>query len=174
MNAREAAGMASARERLESAVLRKERCDGINLCHEDLRNAALKGALLTKSKLASTDLSQALLIGAQLQHAYLRFAKLHRADLRGADLRGANCRSADFRGAVLWFANLQFIKLHDANLIGADLTGAKGLTLAQLQTIRSWDQVKPTILGIDAFLAEERRLTAARTPQTPSAPDLAR
>ncbi|MBD3315944.1 MAG: hypothetical protein GF344_09170 [Chitinivibrionales bacterium] len=57
--------------------------------------------------------------------------------LVGADLRGLDLHDMSMRGARLLAANFQGASLLGVDFSNADLRGAKGLTLDQLQTVRS-------------------------------------
>ncbi len=94
-------------------------CDGVDLHHADLHQAALSYA-----DLVATNLNGATLAGANLAYANLATAKLQVASLAGANLGGANLAYADFPGASFAGANLIGANLAYADFPGASFAGA--------------------------------------------------
>ena len=88
----------------------------------------IKGARLQGRDLRYGNLRNAFLVNADLSNA-----NLAKADLSGADLRLANLAGADLAGA----------KLSGANLAGVDFKDVKGLTQAQLLTMKKDREVAP-------------------------------
>ena len=86
--------------------------------------------------------------GARLQGRDLRYGNLRNAFLVKADLSNANLAQADLSGADLRLANLAGADLAGANLSGANLAGVdfkdvKGITQAQLLTVKKDQDVPP-------------------------------
>lgn len=90
-----------------------------NRAADNLRGAALAGAILRNVQFAGADLSD-----ADLRHADLAYADLSGAVLRGANLEGARLDGATLRGASLVNARLARASLAFADLTAANLEGA--------------------------------------------------
>lgn len=141
---------------LKNTILEKANLIGVNLTGISLEGAKLDKAIYDqrtiskvddkkyrilfkraykiepKSDLSEADLSDQVLDGLDLRDAILEKAELPRAHLIGTQLQDAILKDADLTGAIL----------KDADLTGADLTGAKlkeviGLTVKQLETVKS-------------------------------------
>lgn len=109
----------------------------LDMSATDLRGAVLVeanliGANLKLAHFENANLSRARLNGAQLsgarfnENSILTGAILRECDLRGASLKGADVTGADFTGA---------------DLTGVDLREAKGLTVGQINSAKSRDQL---------------------------------
>jgi uncharacterized protein YjbI with pentapeptide repeats len=85
-----------------------------------------------KSDLSEADLSEQVLDSLDLQGAVLEKAELQRAHLRGTKLQGAILKDADLTGADFTGANLT-----DTDLSGAKLKKVIGLTVKELETVKS-------------------------------------
>lgn len=141
---------------LKNTILEKANLIGVNLTGISLEGAKLDKAIYDqrtiskvddkkyrilfkraykiepKSDLSEADLSDQVLDGLDLRDAILEKAELPRAHLIGTQLQDAILKDADLTGAIL----------KDADLTGADFTGAKlkeviGLTVKQLETVKS-------------------------------------
>ncbi|GCA92948.1 pentapeptide repeat-containing protein [Microcystis aeruginosa] len=141
---------------LKNTILEKANLIGVNLTGISLEGAKLDKAIYDqrtiskvddkkyrilfkraykiepKSDLSEADLSDQVLDGLDLRDAILEKAELPRAHLIGTQLQDAILKDADLTGAIL----------KDADLTGADFTGAKlkeviGLTVTQLETVKS-------------------------------------
>ena len=123
------AAEASTLDELAVEDLREARLIGADLSRRDLSGLDLSGL-----DLSNADLSDARLIGTNLRGATLHQANLEGAQLTGADLSGADlshCRAArasfggtDLSNALLLGAELQSAALSGASAVGADLRGA--------------------------------------------------
>ncbi|OIQ98385.1 secreted effector protein pipB2 [mine drainage metagenome] len=128
------------------AVLEGEDLSGRTLAEAPLTNASLRrcdlsGSDLGGAELHGADLRHAEILGGVLSGANLAVARLRHARLRGCRLEGANLTGADLAGADLSGALCAEADFKGANLLGAvlddtDLSAAKGLTQAQLETVR--------------------------------------
>ncbi|HEY7437786.1 MAG TPA: pentapeptide repeat-containing protein [Acidimicrobiia bacterium] len=88
---------------------------GADCREQDLSNASLEYAPMSRIDLR----------GANLEVADLRGADLRGANFAGADLRGADLRSTDLRSANFTGANLELSIMTGANAAGAVFTGAR-------------------------------------------------
>ncbi len=128
------------------AVLEGEDLSGRTLTEAPLTNASLRrcdlsGSDLSGAELHGADLRHAEILGGVLNGGNLAVARLRHARLRGCRLEGANLTGADLAGADLSGALCAEADFKGANLLGAvlddtDLSAAKGLTQAQLETVR--------------------------------------
>lgn len=142
-------------KRLKNTILEKANLIGVDLTGVSLEGAKLDKAIYDqrtinpvdkkyrilfdraykiapKSDLSEADLSEQVLDGLDLRGAVLKQAELPRAHLKGTQLQDAILKDADLTGAIL----------KDADLTDADFTGAKlkkviGLTVTQLETVKS-------------------------------------
>ena len=103
----------------------------------DLRDADLRGAVLTTVRLQQADLS-----GANLSLAFLLHANLSCAFLIGVDLSDSVLSGADLSGAFLINADLTDADLMHADLTGVDLRGAK-LSRHPSELGANWDEADP-------------------------------
>ena len=84
--------------------------------------------------------------GVKLKGAYLTYANLPSVDLRGADLSGASLSMANLSGgaklggAILVGTWLTGADLTGADLSDADLSDAQGLSVEQLEKVKSLDR----------------------------------
>lgn len=115
-----------------------------------------------KSDLSQADLSDQVLDGLDLQGAVLEKAELPRAHLIGTQLQDAILKDANLTGAIL----------KDADLTGADFTGAKlkeviGLTVKQLETVKSLKdaQFSPELCQVVREELQETKGKIADCPQ---------
>ena len=112
---------------LNRCTLRNMHLSAVNLENASLLKTDLQGAYLARSVFRSADLN-----GANLKHAFC-----FKADFTDTVLVGADLRESTFENAVLRGAYVQGADLARADLTGADLTGARGLTAAQLTTVKT-------------------------------------
>ena len=132
----EAAVTAIGRRRKRLIALERENSWRLNL-----KNAKLKGAVLS-----GADLAHVVLEGASMPDVYL-----DRADLSEAVFENANLSRARLTGADLSRADLANAKLNEADLSDADLSQAKGLTQVQLDKAIAEDGHPPKLDGaVDA------------------------
>ncbi|CCI31335.1 secreted effector protein PipB2 [Microcystis aeruginosa NIES-1211] len=116
--------------KLDKAIYDQRTINTVDLKYQSLFKRAYK--IEPKSDLSEADLSDQVLDGLDLQGAVLEKAELPRAHLIGTQLQDAILKDANLTSAIL----------KDADLTGADLTGAKlqeviGLTVEQLETVKS-------------------------------------
>ncbi|MCZ8119910.1 MAG: pentapeptide repeat-containing protein [Microcystis sp. LE18-22.4A] len=116
--------------KLDKAIYDQRTISTVDLKYQSLFKPAYK--IAPKSDLSEADLSDQVLDGLDLRDAILEKAELPRAHLIGTQLQDAILKDADLTGAIL----------KDADLTGADFTGAKlkeviGLTVTQLETVKS-------------------------------------
>jgi uncharacterized protein YjbI with pentapeptide repeats len=116
--------------KLDKAIYDQRTISTVDLKYQSLFKRAYK--IAPKSNLSEADLSDQVLDGLYLQDAILEKAELPRAHLIGTQLQDAILKDANLTGAIL----------KDADLTGADFTGAKlkeviGLTVTQLETVKS-------------------------------------
>ena len=116
--------------KLSDAIYDQRTISTVDLKYQSLFKPAYK--IEPKSDLSEADLSDQVLDGLDLQGAVLEKAELPRAHLIGTKLQDAILKDANLTGAIL----------KDADLTGADFTGAKlkeviGLTVKQLETVKS-------------------------------------
>ena len=109
---------------LSRADLRKANLGGANLNWAELTGANLAGADLSGAYLSRADLKWANLAEAKLAGADLLEANLSRADLSESDLSGADLRGTDLREANFSRSNLGGANLSGADLRNANLSGA--------------------------------------------------
>jgi hypothetical protein len=76
--------------------------------------------------------------GANFKHADLEKVDFRDANLRGADFRGANLKGAYFKNAKLAGARFDGADITDATFQAAVLTGAKGLSVENAKTARTF------------------------------------
>lgn len=126
-----------------TVLARRERSYGqgesqrLDLSATDLRGAVLVNANLIGANLRLTHFEDANLNGARLNGAQLSGTQFNNnsilkgAILRDCDLRGANLKGADVTGA----------DFNGSDLTGADLREAIGLTVEQINSARSRDEI---------------------------------
>lgn len=161
--------------------------EGAKLQSTNLEGAKLQGINLQGAKLQGANLQGSYLQVAYLQRAYLEFANLQRASLQRANLEGANLegailQSSYLKGAILQGAYLQDAILKDANLQnvalegailkganleGTKLQGVKGLSLVQLQSVKTLFNCA----GIPKELEEQLRQTHPDLFENPNKTD---
>ncbi|NCR34379.1 MAG: hypothetical protein GPJ12_01890 [Microcystis aeruginosa S11-01] len=123
-------GVSLERAKLDKAIYDQRTIIKVDSKYQSLFKRAYK--IEPKSNLSEADLSDQVLDGLDLRGAVLKQAELPRAHLKGTQLQDAILKDADLTGAIL----------KDADLTGADFTGAKlkeviGLTVTQLETVKS-------------------------------------
>ena len=123
-------GVSLERAKLDKAIYDQRTIIKVDSKYQSLFKRAYK--IEPKSNLSEADLSDQVLDGLDLRGAVLKQAELPRAHLIGTQLQDAILKDADLTGAIL----------KDADLTGADFTGAKlkeviGLTVTQLETVKS-------------------------------------
>ncbi|GCA74385.1 secreted effector protein PipB2 [Microcystis aeruginosa NIES-2520] len=116
--------------KLDKAIYDQRTISTVDLKYQSLFKRAYK--IAPKSNLSEADLSDQVLDGLDLRDAVLEKAELPRAHLIGTQLQDAILKDADLTGA----------DFKGADLTGADFTGAKlkeviGLTVKQLETVKS-------------------------------------
>ncbi|MCA2712639.1 MAG: pentapeptide repeat-containing protein [Dolichospermum sp.] len=116
--------------KLDKAIYDQRTISTVDLKYQSLFKRAYK--IAPKSNLSEADLSDQVLDGLDLRDAVLEKAELPRAHLIGTQLQDAILKDADLTGA----------DFKGADLTGADFTGAKlkevlGLTVTQLETVKS-------------------------------------
>lgn len=125
---------------LSGARFTSYRLVGVCLKGANLRKADGSGAYLQGVDLSQANLTSVRMVCADLRNARLTGAILKNADFNSAMLRDADLQSADLTGCKLTRADLTRAALAGAKLTKTDLRGAKGLTPAQVQQARNWDQ----------------------------------
>jgi uncharacterized protein YjbI with pentapeptide repeats len=157
---------------------RAPRPEGISLDFSGMVNSCprLQAIDLRGANFQRANLAGAHFVGADLSHANFSRAKLYCADMRQVNLSGARLSSCDLGSCVLCDANLAGANLAKALLTRADLTrvdlgganlkecdlrAAKGLTVAQIQTAKNWqqaiyDETMARELGLEINLATAR------------------
>jgi uncharacterized protein YjbI with pentapeptide repeats len=123
-------GVSLERAKLDKAIYDQRTISTVDLKYQSLFKRAYK--IAPKSNLSEADLSDQVLDGLDLRDAVLEKAELPRAHLIGTQLQDAILKDADLTGA----------DFKGADLTGADFTGAKlkeviGLTVTQLETVKS-------------------------------------
>ncbi|TRU19327.1 MAG: pentapeptide repeat-containing protein [Microcystis aeruginosa Ma_MB_S_20031200_S102] len=171
---------------LKNTILEKANLIGVNLRGVSLEGAKLDKAIYDQrtieevdnqeyrilfdraykiapnSDLSEADLSDQVLDGLDLQGAVLEKAELPRAHLIGTQLQDAILKDADLTGAIL----------KGTDLTGADLSGAKlkkviGLTVKQLETVKSLKdaQFSPELCQVVREKLKETKGKIADCPQ---------
>ena len=132
-------------KRLKNTILEKANLIGVDLTGVSLERAKLDKAIYDQRTIIKVDSKYQSLFKRAYKiepKSNLSEADLSDQVLDGLDLRGAVLKQAELPRAHLKGTQLQDAILKDADLTGADFTGAKlkeviGLTVTQLETVKS-------------------------------------
>ncbi len=143
---------------LSHSFLQNTNLNYVNLSGSNLNSANLSHCYLISSNFSNARLNQANMEGCHMNNtnlsdAFLSGGNFSNASLIKGNLRNANCIMANFENAFLMEAdlrnaNLLGTNLKNANLYKTDLRGVKGLTMEQVEMVKTMHKAK-----VDAALA---------------------
>lgn len=147
---------------LSHSYLQNTNLNYVNLSGSNLNSANLSHCYLISSNFSNARLNQANMEGCHMNNtnlsdAFLSGGNFSNASLIKGNLHNANCIMANFENAFLMEAdmrnsNLLGTNLKNANLYKTDLRGVKGLTMEQVEMVKTMHKAK-----VDAPLAAKIR-----------------
>jgi len=126
-----------AKTNLNFVKLEEANLNNANISNSNLMEANLDSARLNQTNLENSNLNQVNLNNAFASGAIFKDANLIKANLKNAYLIKANFQNAFLMEANLNGTNVSGVNFENANLYKADLRNAEGLTIDQLENVRT-------------------------------------
>jgi BTB/POZ domain-containing protein KCTD9 len=137
---------------LSHSFLQNTNLNYVNLSGSNLNSANLSHCYLISSNFSNARLNQANMEGCHMNNtnlsdAFLSGGNFSNASLIKGNLKNANCIMANFENSFLMEAdmrnaNLLGTNLKNANLYKTDLRGVKGLTIEQIEMVKTMHKAK--------------------------------
>ncbi|MFC2126072.1 pentapeptide repeat-containing protein [Bacteroidota bacterium] len=126
-----------ARANLNFVQLNEANLNNANISNSNLMEANLDSARLNQTNFENSNLNQVNLNNAFASGANFKDANLIKAKLNNAYLIKANFKNAFLMEANLNGANVSGVSFENANLYKADLRHTEGLTIDQMENVRT-------------------------------------